>query len=90
MELLIIFALGFWLAVADWVAIDTARSHGRKMGLVVWVVAALGPLAASLLLVSWKVALGAALVGTAISGAAYWCKRQERLGSQASRLYSLL
>ncbi len=90
MDTLIIIALGFWLAVADWAAIDTAKTYGRKMGLTVWVIAVLVPLAASLWFFTWKVALGAALVGTAISGIAYWCKRQEQLGSQASKLYKLL
>lgn len=90
MEMLVILALGLWLAAADWLAIETTRSRGRKVGLVVWLVAVLIPLAASLVFMSWKVALGAALVGTVLSGLAYWCKRQERLGSQASRLYSLL
>ncbi len=87
---LYILALGFWLAVADWAAIDTRKSFGRTAGLTVWLIAVLAPLVGVAVFMSWKVSLGAAVLATLLSGLAFWCKRQEQLGARASKLYRML
>lgn len=69
--------VGLWLAIADWAAIEIAQHHGRRPGLVVWVVAALLPLLVTLYL-SPKVGLGAAVVGAMLSGMAYWLHQQAK------------
>ncbi len=90
MDFIIIIGLGAFLALADWVAIDTGRRFGRKRGTMVWVAAVLFPLLASAWLFPWEVSLGAALLATAFSGLAFWCKRQDQRGASASWLYKLL
>lgn len=87
MNTIIILVFGFWLAIADWAAIDVSKMYGRTKGLSLWMIAVLFPLIAVVILCPWKVSLGAISLSVLLSGTAYWFKQQEKLGARASRFY---
>lgn len=82
--------LSVWLTAGDWASIEVRQSRGFKLGLMLWLAAVLFPLVGVAVFYSFKAAIIGAIGGTLLSGLAYWCKRQDKLGAKASRLYLML
>lgn len=68
---------GVWLTIADWASIETVQKNGRNAGLAVWCLTALVPLVV-MAYYQLPIAIGGALVGVVLSGAAYWLQQQDK------------